>query len=172
LALPIDCLLFYILMHSSRWAAGLCVAIGLVSAAAGCSGLDSQRALRACNSGSLSKCYSVANSDQDGIVNKDYLARMRREEREAALREKTRQSLANSAPHSQLDGTGLIAKASLAIISSCAGWQMGIIQRGAIMDSAKGIFQKQGFDPESVDWSRAIEVAKQLDKEKNLGCIK
>ena len=159
-------------MHTLHWAASLCVAIGFASAAAGCSGLDSQRTLKACNSGSLSECYNVASSDQDEIANKDYLARIRREEREAALREKTRQSLANSAPHSPPDGTALVAKASLAIISACAGWQMGIIQRGAIMDSAKSLFQKQGFDPESVDWSRAIEVAKYLDKEKNLGCIK
>ena len=159
-------------MHTLHSTAGLCVAIGLASAAAGCSGLDSQRALKACNSGSLSECYNVASSDQGEIVNKDYQARIRREEREAALREKTRQSLANSAPHSPSDGTALVAKASLSIISACTGWQMGIIQRGAIMDSAKGIFRKQGFDPESVDWSRAIEVAKNLDKEKNLGCIK
>jgi hypothetical protein len=39
------------------------------------------------------------------------------------------------------------------------------------MNMAKQLFSKQGYAPNSVDWDRAIDVAVELDKQKNLGCL-
>lgn len=65
----------------------------------------------------------------------------------------------------------LVAKASIAIIGACTAWQTGMIQRSQIMNTAKELYAKQGYNPGSVDWDRAINVAVELDKQKNLGCL-
>ena len=65
----------------------------------------------------------------------------------------------------------LVARASIAIVGACTAWQVGTIQRSQIMNTAKQLFAKQGYDPGSVDWDRAISVAVELDKQKNLGCL-
>ena len=64
-----------------------------------------------------------------------------------------------------------ITKAAVSIIGACTGWQAGIVERSNIMDTAKQIYEKQGFDPNTVDWARAIEIARKLDKQQALGCI-
>ena len=64
-----------------------------------------------------------------------------------------------------------ITKAAVSIIGACTGWQTGIVERSNIMDAAKQIYAKQGFDPNNVDWARAVEVARELDKQQGLGCI-
>ncbi len=52
-----------------------------------------------------------------------------------------------------------ITKAATSIIGACTGWQLGIVERSNIMDYAKQIYEKQGFDPNIIDWARAIEIA-------------
>ena len=77
-------------------------------------------------------------------------------------------------PSTQVTSAGssqLVAKASIAIIGACTAWQTGMIQRSQIMNTAKELFTKQGYNPGSVDWDRAINVAVELDKRKNLGCL-
>lgn len=69
------------------------------------------------------------------------------------------------------DENQMVAKASVAIIAACTGWQAGVIDRSEIMNKAKEIYAKQGFDAYSVDWDRAIDVAKRLDAQENIGCI-
>ena len=69
------------------------------------------------------------------------------------------------------DESQMIAKASVAIIAACTGWQAGIIDRSEIMNKAKEIYSTQGFDTDAVDWSRAIDVAKRVDAQENIGCI-
>jgi len=62
-------------------------------------------------------------------------------------------------------------KGAVSIIGACTGWQAGIVERSNIMDTAKEIHAKQGFDPNTVDWEMAIEIARELDKRQGLGCI-
>ena len=62
-------------------------------------------------------------------------------------------------------------KAATSIIGACTGWQLGIVERSNIMDYAKQIYEKQGFDPNIVDWARAIEIARTIDKQQGLDCI-
>jgi hypothetical protein len=69
------------------------------------------------------------------------------------------------------DESQMIAKASVAIIAACTGWQAGIIDRSEIMNKAKEIYSTQGFDTDAVDWSRAIDVAKRVDAQESIGCI-
>jgi hypothetical protein len=64
-----------------------------------------------------------------------------------------------------------ITKAATSIIGACTGWQLGIVERSNIMDYAKQIYEKQGFDPNIVDWARAIEIARTIDKQQGLDCI-
>ncbi len=64
-----------------------------------------------------------------------------------------------------------ITKAAVSIIGACTGWQAGIVERSNIMDTAKEIHAKQGFDPNIVDWARAIEIARTIDKQQGLDCI-
>ena len=64
-----------------------------------------------------------------------------------------------------------ITKAAVSIIGACTGWQTGIVERSNIMDTAKQIYAKQGFDPNTVDWARAIEIARTIDKQQGLDCI-
>lgn len=81
---------------------------------------------------------------------------------------------APSPPQSNLQNlsdSDLTAKASLAVIAACTGWQLGTIQRSEIMNAAKEILSRQGHDPSTVDWERAIKVAVQLDQEEKLGCL-
>lgn len=67
--------------------------------------------------------------------------------------------------------TDLVAQASLTIAAACTGWKLGTVQRSQIMDMAKEIFSRRGYDPESVDWNRAIRVAVELDRKEGLGCL-
>ena len=64
-----------------------------------------------------------------------------------------------------------ITKAATFIIGACTGWQLGIVERSNIMDYAKQVYAKQGFDPNTVDWARAIEIARTIDKQQGLDCI-
>jgi len=64
-----------------------------------------------------------------------------------------------------------ITKAATSIIGACTGWQLGIVERSNIMDYAKQVYAKQGFDPNTVDWARAIEIARTIDKQQGLDCI-
>ena len=64
-----------------------------------------------------------------------------------------------------------ITKAATSIIGACTGWQLGIVERSNIMDYAKQVYAKQGFDPNTVDWARAIEIARKIDKQQGLDCI-
>lgn len=65
----------------------------------------------------------------------------------------------------------MVAKASVAIIVACTGWQAGVIDRSEIMNKAKEIYATQGFNADAVDWSRAIDVAKRVDAQQSIGCI-
>ena len=69
------------------------------------------------------------------------------------------------------DESQTIAKASVAIIAACTGWQAGVIDRSEIMNKAKEIYATQGFNADAVDWSRAIDAAKRVDAQENIGCI-
>lgn len=91
----------------------------------------------------------------------------RAEELERKPQPTTQPPTDNAAP----SDSELTAKASLSIIGACTGWQLGTVERSQIMNTAKELFSRQGYDPSSVNWSRAIEVAVQLDKEKDLGCL-
>lgn len=64
-----------------------------------------------------------------------------------------------------------ITKAATSIIGACTGWQLGIVERSNIMDYAKQVYAKQGFDPNTVDWGRAIEIARTIDEQQGLDCI-
>lgn len=58
------------------------------------------------------------------------------------------------------------AKAAVAIIAACMG------PKNQIMSNAKAIYRKQGYNPNNVDWNRAISVAEKLDRQEGLGCFK
>jgi hypothetical protein len=106
-------------------------------------------------------------SEQKREQSSEPVSAPRAKEPEAKPQPETQSPRDNAAP----SDSELTAKASLSIIGACTGWQLGTVERSQIMNTAKELFSRQGYDPSSVNWDRAIEVAVQLDKEKNLGCL-
>jgi hypothetical protein len=64
------------------------------------------------------------------------------------------------------------ARAAMMISASCMWWQMGKIQRSQIMSFAKEQYRKKYGNPNNVNWSTAITIAEQVDKQKGLGCFR
>ena len=78
--------------------------------------------------------------------------------------------LASSLPARAYDSTAH-ANAAIMIIASCTWWQLGKIPRGQIMNFAGEQYRSKYGSDRNINWDKAISIAKQLDRQKNLGCI-
>jgi ribosomal protein S30 len=142
-----------------------------LSASCGESGRERNRKLAVSCVSAAPVCDKVILRDLDPDIEtkvKANLANKIREEEEYQKRTVQPEQQTNQTT----DGNKLVAEASITIIGACTAWKTGVIQRTQIMNTAKELFSKQGYDPSSVDWDRAIKVAVELDKQKNLGCLK
>jgi hypothetical protein len=137
----------------------------------GCQNQDNEKAANSCVAGAP-VCDTVdvnrldrklADSDEKRIQEQEN--NNRKSEFERGQRVRFAESDANTSVNARE------AKASIAIIAACTGWQSGVVRRSDIMDTAKAIYEKQGFNANSVDWLRAIQIAKSLDAAKGLGCV-
>lgn len=63
------------------------------------------------------------------------------------------------------------ANAAIMITTACMWWQMGQISRGQIMSLAQKQYREKYGGDRNINWDKAIDIAKELDRQKGLGCI-